>query len=286
MDLISLDRAKAQLLAAPDCDDALLAALITAASNVIETDCSRSFSQATFDERMDGTGTPYLYVSNPPIQNVLSVRTGQLPAVYLLFTDATNTVQSATVDVTNSAIVLSTVYAGDTTTNTFTFSSFPTFGSFSTAVNALPVQAAGRWTTTQPPQFAQWQTSDLSSDLGSWSARNLSVSLNVYWYAMPHFRYAASRGEIYSGGGFVPGYQNYRVRYVGGFAEVPEEIQQACAELVQLTYGTLRANPLMSAETLDRYSYTRAAKTSYDQLSVTAKKAIQQHKIYRVAKSW
>ena len=286
MDLISLDRAKAQLPAAPDCDDALIATLITACSNVIEADCSRRFTQATYDERLDGTGTPYLYINNPPIQTVVSVRTGQLPAVYLLFSDPTNTVQSATVDVTASGIVLNTVYAGNPTTDTFAFATFPTFGVFSAGVNALPAQEVGRWTATQPPQFAQWQTSDLSADLGSWSARNLSVSLNVYWYALPHFRYAAERGEIFSPTTFAPGYQNWRVRYVGGFAEVPAEIQQACAELVQLTYSTLRANPLMSSETLDRYSYSRAARASYDQLSVTSKKAIQQHKIYNVSRSW
>ncbi len=283
-DLITLDRAKEQIPAAPTTDDTLIASLITACSAVIETDTNRVFAQATFDERHNGTGTPYLYINNPPIQNVVAVRTGQLPAVYILCNDPTNTVQAATVDVTATGITLTYLYNNATTTNSFAFADYPTFGTLSAAINALPPLPVGQWKATQPQQFAAWQTSDLTNDLGSWSARNLTVSLNVYWYSMPYFRYAADRGEIYSPVGFLPGYENYRVQYVGGFATVPEEIQQACAELVQLTYATIRANPLMSSETLDKYAYTKSAKGSYDQLSVTSKKAIQQHKLYRVAR--
>lgn len=279
-DLISFDRAKAQLPNAPDSDDPVVAALVSACSSVVEGYCRRSFAQATYDELQHGTGTPYLYVNNPPIQRVVSVRTGLMPGLYVQFNDTTNQTQLATVDVTSTAVVLTKTYSGTTTTNSFGFASYPLMTDLGTAINAL----GNGWVATVPQQFALWQTSDLNHQLGSYGARNMSVPLNVYWMALPFFKVNEGMGEIYNGGRFTPGYQNYRVTYVGGYGEIPEEVQQAVAELVQLTYASITSNPNMQSETLDKYSYTKAATNSFDNLSLTAKTALNQHKVYRVAR--
>lgn len=278
-DLISLDRARSQVPGVKDCDDGTLAEMISACSAVVENYCRRRFAQGTYTELLHGTGTQYLHVSNPPISRVVSVRTGLVPALYVQYPDPTNQTQAATVDVTETAVVLNKIYNNTSTTNTLSFSAYPTVGALVTAINAL-----GTWTATVTSQFALWQTSELNHQTGTYGARNLSVPLTVYWYALPFYRCNEALGEVQSYGGFVPGYQNYRVEYVGGFDPIPEEIQQATAELVQLTFASRGANPLMSSETLDKYSYTRVAEASLANLSVSAKLALNQYKLMRVAR--
>lgn len=279
-DLLSLDRALAQLPNVGESDYPVVAALVSACSGVIETHCNRTFAQATYDELYHGTGTPYLFVDNPPIRQVVAVRTSPLPAIFIQYADPQNQTQVANVGVTSTAVVLTKLYNGTTTTNTFTFTAYPTFTALAAGINAV-----SGWSATVPSQFALWATNDLAVQApGTFSARNMSVPLTVYWYGLSQFRYNAELGELYTPGGWVPGYQNYRVTYTGGYADIPEEVQQACAELVQLTYASRNANPLMQSETLDKYSYTRAATNSFDLLSATSKMALAQYKVHRVAR--
>ncbi len=233
---------------------------------------------SSFDELLNGSGGPYIYLTNPPVVRIDSVRTGQLPALYVQYPDPTNQTERATIDVTPTAVVLTKIYNNVTTTNTLLFATYPTFTTMAAAINAV-----SGWQATLPTQFALWRTSDMVDLLGSYNARNVSVPLLVYWQGLSMFRVNPISGELYTPGGFNRGYENYRVQYQGGYETIPEEIQQACAELVQLTYAALQANPLMNSETLDKYSYTRTVENSYSQLSLTGKKAIEQHKLYRVA---
>lgn len=292
-DLISLEQAKAQIPSAPSTDDNVLAALITACSGVVENYCRRRFGKQTFTELLHGTGTPYLFVSNPPITTVTAVRGGMLPACFVQFNDPTNQYQAATVSVTASAVVLVTLINGTTSTHSFSFASYPTFGDLAPAINGV----GGGWVCTLSNQFAQWLVSDLVvtnpggleapgivNTPGTWSTRNASVPLSVYWASLPFYRVNNSEGEIFAPGGFVPGYQNYRVDYVGGFDPIPAEIQYATAQLVALAYATRNSNPLMQSETLDRYTYTKAAEVTLDNLGAAAKLALNQYKLYRIAR--
>lgn len=278
-DLISLDRAVLQLPAAPEDDYPVIAACISAASGVIETYCNRTFAKANYDELHTVVGpTCSIWVNNPPILDVQAVRTSEMPAIYIQCNDPQNIVQLASVDVTSTAVILKKVVNNVTVTNqTFTFASYPTFAALATAINAL----GNGWQATQPQQFSQWQTADLTTNQTGRSALNISCPLCVYWYSTYGHRVNKPLGEIWVPGGPAVGYQTYRVMYSGGFADVPEEIQQACAELVQLTYGVRNMNPLMLTETLDKYSYTRASLINFDLLSITSKKALNQHKVHR-----
>ncbi len=278
-DLISLDRALAQLPAAGEADFPIVAALVSAASRVIETHCNRVFAQAVHDELHTVVGpTSYIWVNNPPITAVAAVRCGELPALYVQLNDPSNQVQLATVDVTSSAVVLRRTYNAASTTSTFSFAAYPTFGDLAVGINAL----GSGWVATLSNQFALWRTDDLSTNQAGRSARNITCPLLVYWNFLSGFRVNKPLGEVIVPGGPVRGEQMYRVTYTGGFADVPEEVQQACAELVHLAFATRTANPLMQSETLDKYSYTRATATSFDLLSVTSKMALAQHRVPRL----
>ncbi len=80
------------------------------------------------------------------------------------------------------------------------------------------------------------------------------------------------------------GYQAYRVTYQGGFRDIPEDLQGVAADVVQLMYATRTSNPLMSAETLDKYAYTKNPEAVLDNLGLAAKLTLNSYKLMRVAR--
>lgn len=279
-DLITLEQALAQIPTAQSSDNEVIAAMISAASATVENYCRRTFTQQTFDELYTVQGvTKSLFVRNPPITQVNQLRSGKLPALYVLYRDPGNQTQQATVQVTSSAVILTLIYNTVTTVNTFPFTSYPTFGALGAAINAL----GNNWQATIPNQFALWETSDLT-DTGNWSARNITVALLVYWWGIPYYLVNSDLGEIYNPGGYLSAYQQYRVNYVGGFNPIPAEVQQAVATLVQQMYLSRNLDPNMSSETIDKYSYTRLAQTTLDGLGLQVKLTLNNYKLTRVAR--
>ncbi|AWM39786.1 hypothetical protein GobsT_18520 [Gemmata obscuriglobus] len=277
-DLISIDRALAQIPTATDDDTTVIAALITAASQVVETKLNRTFAQASYDELHSVVGpTASIWANNPPISDLTGVRNNELPAFYVQLNDPANLVQRATVDITPTAVVLKKTLNNVSTTSTFTFAAYPTFEMLYAAVNAL----GSGWTATgMNSQFLQWQTAEMCTNHGTRSARNVSCPLLVFWWDEVYYQVNKTTGEIILPA--VRGVQNYRIQYTGGFSTVPEAVQQAVAELVQLTFASRLQNPLMQSETLDKYSYTKAAQNNWDLLSLTSKSALSMYKIPRL----
>lgn len=249
-DLITLQQALQQIPNANPNEYGKIGAMVTAASATVENYCRRTFTQQTFDELYTVQGTTAsLFVRNPPLVQLNQLRSGKLPALYILYRDPTNQTQQATVNVTTTAVVLTLIYNNVTTVNTFTFASYPRFEDLGNAINALETN----WQATLSPQFNLWQTSDLIVS-GAWNARNVTISLLVYWWGIPYELRNQELGEIYLPGGAISGYQQYRINYLGGFAIIPPEIQNATGCLVNLMYQQSMTNPLMSSETLDKYT--------------------------------
>lgn len=279
MDLISPDRALLQLPNVGDDQYPSVAAGISACSEVIENWCNRSFAEAVYDELHTIIGpTSSIWVNNPPISSIDSVRSSELPAFFIQFNDTANIYQRATVGITPTAVVLKTTINNTTTTTSFLIASYPTMTALFNAVNVL----GGGWVATgMNSQLAQWQTADLTTNYGTRSARNLSCPMSVFWYYLGNYKSNFELGEVHVPGVY-PGYQIFRVTYTGGFADVPESIQQACAELVQATYLSRKRNPLMQSETLDKYSYTTMVPVNwYNLLSPASQLALQQYKVHR-----
>lgn len=277
--LITLEQALLQLPNAPLTDQPLISNLIPVCSAVIENWCRRIFEQGTYDELQYGTGTPYLYINNPPITAINSIRTGELPAIYVQYKDPLNDTQLATVSVSAESISLTNTFNNVTTSSVFTFSSYPTFNVMSAAINAVP-----NWQSTLSPQFQYWQCSDLCL-YGAYGARNITVPLLIYWNMIPYYRFDFNKGEIFNPGGWLPGYNNYRINYVGGYSSIPVEIQQACAELVALTYQTIYQTPNLASESTNAgYSYTKVVEQNLKLLSATSYQALTVYKLHRIAR--
>ena len=120
---------------------------------------------------------------------------------------------------------------------------------------------------------------------GGWTARNTSCPLTVYWYQLPYYRVNHELGELQNPAGWSSQYQSYRVTYVGGFDPIPEDLQMAVAELVRVTHAADKLDPNLSAETIDKYSYTRnTAMKGIDLLPWAAKLALNRYKLVPVAR--
>lgn len=291
--LITLARAQEQLFNVnpADVENGTLQDIIDAASATIELYCRRTFATQSWDEVYYGTGTPYLYVNNPPITSVTAVRTGQLACIYI----QNNTpipIQACLVNLDTTGLTLTVTNYGETTTQTFTWADYPTMTELAAAIN----DAGNGWVCTLPNQFASWATADIvpanEPAIGGFSARQLNVPILLHWWFVPYFKFTQdNKGEIWCPSGFNEGYQNWRIQYVGGFAydedaggiQLPE-IQQATAELVQLTYESRFSNPNAQTEAMGNQSWTKWAEASMKQLSLTSRNAINARKLFKVAR--
>jgi hypothetical protein len=54
----------------------------------------------------------------------------------------------------------------------------------------------------------------------------------------------------------VLGGEQYQITYQAGWATIPANLQQVCAELVKLSYERLHLDTNLKSESADRYSWT------------------------------
>lgn len=277
--LTNIDRVRQQIPGLCPADYPYINNLINAASSVIETKCNRTFAQASYDELHGPIGpTQSIWVNNPPIVDLTALRSQPMPAIYVTCADPNTQTQFATVDVTPTAVVLKKMLNNVLVTNaSLSFVAYPTFTDLGVAINAL----GNNWSALVTQQFALWQTAELCTNQTGRSARSVSLPLSVFWWYLWEQRTNKDIGEIHIPGMPARGYQNYRVQYTGGYATIPEEIQQAVCELVQLMWSYKGINPLMQSESLDKYSYTRMVPNWWDLLSLVSKLAVQQYTVHR-----
>lgn len=73
------------------------------------------------------------------------------------------------------------------------------------------------------------------------------------------------QGIIYMISRFHKGVDNFRVNYTAGYATqdaIPNDLREACIELVNYFFSRRRATPGVKSETLGRYSYTMSDMTT------------------------
>ena len=273
--LISLEQAQAQLNLS-DCDSNTVQFLITAASSIIEKYCNRKFAQTEYDELYTVSGpTNYVFVNNPPIVKIESIRTNKTSAIQIMYKDSSNQTQQADVEVNSTGIILKKIYNNVYTEIDCPYLSYPTFATLSTFINSQP-----DWSTVLNPQFALWQTSDLCI-YGTYNARNVTVLLPIYWTGLSNYSPDNEKGSIYASY-FPRAYQSLRIKYIGGYANIPEEIQLACGTLVQATYLSFGQNPTLQSETILNYSYTRATEQTFAALGIAFKQTLNNYRLINV----
>lgn len=250
----------------------VLARLITAASEAIENYCNRRFARATVAEdcpvALDGT----VLVRRPPINQVLAVRGTPTEVLTVRCTDAAATRASVRGTFTGdhatgrawTGLELSRTASGVVTTSAPTFASNATLGALATAIGGT-----SGWAATVASGYTGWPSSDLALLEQARSAKGVGAGLVAF---VDDLAYACDPGpglivvrsalgrslDAFTGDRDDPTGTGavVRVEYDGGYATIPADVQDACAEAVKATVMGLAVNPFISSEAAGDYSYT------------------------------
>lgn len=253
-DLIDEARARVALPSAKaaGADDTAIGYLITACSRAIERYCRRKFTSDTYDELYTGTGQIVLALRNYPIQSVQSLRYREQVVMTVKNTSAS--VQQARVEILSSGIRLVSVASGVKTTTTagLTFAGNVTLSALATAIAAV-----SGWTASVISGFTLWPSVDLycangsttdpgtNAGAGALNAAGVNAELRMHTSELSGYQIHNRGGGLYRGNPYTDpevsdtgdlqwpiGVNNFRIQYTAGYTTVPEDIQEACAQLV------------------------------------------------------
>src|SRR6516164_2113971 len=275
-DLCDLDLARQHIPNAANTDEPLISTMITAASQAVRKYCRRDFNSQTYDEMYNGTGDRRMYLRQYPIISVQSVR--YRPVVVLkIITQLANT-PIARVAVTSTGLTLTRVTSGvKTTDGTPTFASNVTILSLQNAINAL-----GNSWTALGVGYDQWPSADmycpngisgssgpLPDSVGALTAAGQYAELRMHTYELAGYQTDQRRGWLLRAIPYTDpelmhpedlrwptGISNFRIQYTAGYATIPEDVQEATAELVATFFAQKGQNLQLHSETLaGSYSY-------------------------------
>lgn len=210
----------------------LVDSLIGAASEAIERYCNRRFRAREYDELYDGSEDHNLMLRNFPVLSVERVAALPVSVLEVKNTD-TSTNQQARVKVQSDKLTLTRVASGVTTVNVLSFSSYATVSDLATAINAL---SAGGWSAEAASGYPNWPSVDLRPIQGNYNAAGKWVDLKIHVVELSDYEVDQARGILYRNCGWALVKNFYRVIYTAGFEEVPEAIQEACAQWVAILF--------------------------------------------------
>ncbi|VTR96792.1 hypothetical protein [Tuwongella immobilis] len=256
-DLIDLDRAKTNLanFTLSPTDEATLTTLIHSCSAAIQAYCGQAFASSTFDEVLDGTDTDVLLLRHYPILAVQRVMTNPRIVVSIRNTSGGSSGGSsggtrASVAIRSTGLRLTRISGGVTTLDdTITWSAHPTLESLVTAISAI----GSGWQASVVPGYESWASADLFAPSGAYACSDRPAGLRLHTEPVDDWELHANNGWLYrlgsDGIGWPNGRGRYRVTYEAGFATVPADVQEACAQwAVSLFYQT-QTNPSSSPVT-------------------------------------
>jgi len=274
-DLITNARAKINLPSATSADDTAIDALITAASRAIQRYCRRDFTSTVYDELYHGGGAGRLLLRQYPIIAVQTVRCRPVAALTVTNTDpALN--QQARVAVTATGLALVRVASGVTTTDAVTFAANVTLSALAAAVAAL----GDGWSATVSSDYASWPSADLRAPQGALAALGRSAGLLLHTAELTDYRIDERRGWLLRAA-WPEGVHNFRVQYTAGWATVPEDVQEACAELVATWFVQRGRDLTLHAENAGgSYSYEA---DRHDQLPRRIRALLRPYRAHRIA---
>lgn len=250
-DLITNARAHVNLPSATSADDDTINILITAASRAIEGFCQRCFVSAAYDELYDGNARCRLILRQYPLISVQSVR--HCPATVLKVTNTSTTVnQQARVSVTSTGLTLIRVASGVATSNSITFAGNATLTALASAITAV----GNGWSAQVVGSYGSWPSADLRAPQGALNACGQYAELKLHASELTDFQADLQHGWLARACPWPEGAGNFRVQYTAGYTTVPEDVQEACAELVASWFQQRgRDLSLASEDTAGTYRY-------------------------------
>jgi hypothetical protein len=275
--LIDMDFTRQHLPSSVDADEPTLWTLIGVASRAVQKYCRRDFVQTPYDELYNGLGDRRLVLRMYPLLSVQSVR--YRPVVVLKIQNNLANTPIARASVTNAGLTLTWTTSGVVSTNTsITYATNPTILALQNAVNAL-----GSGWSAVGAGYDQWPAVDLycpngvsgSSGpqpvyAGALTAAGQFAELRMHTYELAGYQTDQRRGWLLRAIPYTDpellhpedliwpaGINNFRIQYTAGYASVPEDVQEATAELVATMFAERgRDAYLLSEHLVGSASYT------------------------------
>ena len=224
-------------------DDNAINALITVCSRQTEKFCRRTFASVAYDELYSGTAGRILMLRNFPIVSVQSVRFRPTSVLKIRNNDLANN-QRARVWIDSSSLSLQETASAAVTLHSPPFDSYPTLGAMAAQINSA--FASFGWEAQVAPGYEKWPTTDLYPPIqGAQNSLGVFCDLRMHADELTGFQIDPSRGYLMrsivsTDPDFVLPYDpiwprgllNFRIQYTAGFATVPEDVQEACAQMV------------------------------------------------------
>ncbi len=242
-------------------ESSTISALITAVTKAVTKFCRRTFDTNTYDELYNGTGDRRLALRQFPVVSVARVAYGPIPVLRVSNTSPAN--QRATVAVTATGLSLTRVASGTASTDTsVTWAGYPTLAQAAAAVNAL---GNGWSAVVADGTYANRASADLRAPQGALNALNVQAPLLLHAQELSGFDLDAERGWLIRGPAsaemldafddplpptWFGGVNFWRVVYTAGFATVPEDVQEACAEWVAALFWQTKRDPGLAHESI------------------------------------
>jgi hypothetical protein len=272
IDLITNARARVNLpnVAAGADNDAVINTLITACSRAIMRYCKRAFASDTYDELYSGRAERQIFLRNYPLQSVQSVR--YRPVTVLKVTNTLVNTPQARVEVLSTGLRLTRVTSGSkvTVTSGLDFASNTTLTALVSAVNAV----GSSWSAQVVADYAQWPSIDLYCPNGSTTdpgnnagqgaiqcVAGSQAELKLHTYELAGFQINERQGGLLRAIPYTDpellhpqdliwpiGVNNFRIQYTAGYATIPEDLQEACAEWVSTLYNLTLRDPALAQQ--------------------------------------
>lgn len=248
--------------------NALLEALINRISDRIEKYCGdRRFMSRDHREWHDGDNEQTLVLRHPPVTAVKRLAYGAADA--LTVKGSTTTDLRATVEVQDDRIVLLRYdSAGTETLTNVTFASNATVSDLVTTIDGTT-----GWSATL---VKNWISDDLHR-IGGQDALGRDVRLTFPDDSDIDYRVDEDDGliellashEFDRGGpsvsrGFPRGFRNILVHYTGGYATVPDDLEQICIEMTVEAFRSRKHDSNLRSESIGSYAYTLASQVDID----------------------
>ena len=264
-DLITTARALYNLdnLAATADEETTLAALVSACSRAVQVFCKREFNSQSFDELYRGVDDDKLLLRQYPIISV--ERVAYNPAAVLRVTNTSAANQRATAAVTSTGITLVRVASGTVTTDTsVTFAGNATINAVATAINAL----GNGWSASAVANYGLRASADLRAIQGARNALNFQAEFRIHVDDLSEYEIDASRGMLQRTAFYLQdvfpveratwygGLNWWRVIYTAGFATIPEDVQEACAQWVAQLFKQTKRDPGLASKFTATESYS------------------------------
>ena len=229
--------------------DAFLTQILTAASGAITAYCGRVFESTTYRELYSGDGTSEIQVDNYPVISMSMLSLGKISAFEL--TNTSSGAYNASVSVSETQMTL-TVSGGDNAgTSTLTLATYTSMNTLIAAITALNKS----WGVVGNTSLASWAASEILPINGA-SCLNKYAAILIPDTPETDFSVESATGIVKIWGYFPVGFQNITIKYVGGYATIPADVEQVCLELAKNYLDSKGQNTTLQSESIGSYSYS------------------------------